>query len=169
MKRKILICIITIITFFAYACANPDPDTKPDPLQGIHAQLSGFDVSDSAELTYCIKGFFPASYEVYVFSKESFSHYDYTEYWLNSEDGFDYFTDTVPTDSKYLVAEGSVPEETWNALKKALKDNKFNNLSDNMDVDDIDDGGLYEIEVIDGTKRFFAGGYMAGHGEGDNH
>ena len=169
MKRKILICIITIITFFAFACANPDPDTKPGPMQNYQARLAGFDVSDSAELTYCVKGFFPAEYDVYVFSQGSFYHYDYTEYWLASDDGFDYFNDTIPTDSKYLIAQGSVPEETWNALKKALKDNQINNLSDNMDVNGIDDGGLYEIEVIDGTKRFFAGGYMAGQGKGDKH
>lgn len=169
MKRKILICIITIITFFAFACANPDPDTKPGPMQNFQAQLAGFDVSDSAELTYCVKGFFPAEYDVYVFSQGSFYHYDYTEYWLASDDGFDYFNDTIPTDSKYLIAQGSVTEETWNTLKKALKDNQINNLSDNMDVNGIDDGGLYEIEVIDGTKRFFAGGYMAGQGKGDKH
>lgn len=169
MKRKILICIITIITFFAFACANPDPDTKPGPMQNFQAQLAGFDVSDSAELTYCVKGFFPAEYDVYVFSQGAFYHYDYTEYWLASDDGFDYFNDTIPTDSKYLIAQGSVPEETWNALKKALKDNKINNLSDDMDVNGIDDGGIYEIEVIDGTKRFFAGGYMAGQGKGDKH
>lgn len=169
MKRKILICIITIITFFAFACANPDPDTKPGPMQNYQARLAGFDVSDSAELTYCVKGFFPAEYDVYVFSQGSFYHYDYTEYWLASDDGFDYFNDTIPTDSKYLIAQGSVTEETWNTLKKALKDNQINNLSDNMDVNGIDDGGLYEIEVIDGTKRFFAGGYMAGQGKGDKH
>lgn len=169
MKKKILICIITIITFFAFACANPDPDTKPGPMQNFQAQLAGFDVSDSTELTYCVKGFFPAEYDVYVFSQGAFYHYDYTEYWLASDDGFDYFNDTIPTDSKYLIAQGSVPEETWNALKKALKDNKINNLSDDMDVNGIDDGGIYEIEVIDGTKRFFAGGYMAGQGKGDKH
>ncbi|MBQ2184506.1 MAG: hypothetical protein II399_07690, partial [Lachnospiraceae bacterium] len=117
MKRKILICIITIITFFAFACANPEPDTKPGPMQNFQAQLTGFDVSDSAELTYCVKGFFPAEYDVYVFSQGSFYHYDYTEYWLASDDGFDYFNDTIPTDSKYLIAQGSVPEETWNTLK----------------------------------------------------
>lgn len=169
MKRKILICIITIITFFAFACANPDPDTKPGPMQNYQARLAGFDVSDSAELTYCVKGFFPAEYDVYVFSQGSFYHYDYTEYWLASDDGFDYFNDTIPTDSKYLIAQGSVTEETWNTLKKALKDNQINNLSDDMDVNGIDDGGIYEIEVIDGTKRFFAGGYMAGQGKGDKH
>lgn len=169
MKRKILICIITIITFFAFACANPEPDTKPGPMQNYQARLAGFDISDSAELTYCVIGFFPAEYDIYVFSQGSFYHYDYTEYWLSSDDGFDYFNDTIPTDSKYLIAQGSVPEETWNALKKALKDNKINNLSDDMDVNGIDDGGIYEIEVIDGTNRFFAGGYMAGQGKGDNH
>jgi hypothetical protein len=38
-----------------------------------------------------------------------------------------------------------------------------------MDVNGIHAGGIYEREVIDGTKRFFAGGYMAGQGKGEKH
>lgn len=169
MKRKNLICITTLITLFAFACTNPNPGIKPDPNQGIHAQLPEFDVSDLAYLTYCVIGYDPASYNVYTFSKECFYHYDYTEYWLASEAGFDYFNDRVPENPKYLVEESFVPEETWTALKKTLKDNGFNDLSENLDVKGIDDGAIFEIEVLDGSERYFSGGYEAGYGNGNSH
>ena len=168
MKRIIIICI-SIITLFAFACASPDQVSKPDPNQGNHSQLPDFNVSDSARLTYCVIGFDPASYNLYIFSKESFYHYDYTEYWHGSKTGFDYFTEPVPEDSKYLVCEGSVSEETWNAIKKALTDNRFNDLPGDLDEDGIYDGGIYEIEVLDGSERYFSGGYEAGYGNGNSH
>jgi len=169
MKRKTLLCLICLISIFAFACAKPDMVTMPNPNQGFQAQLPGFDISDSAKITYCVVGYFPASYNVYIFTDDTFYHYDYVNYWLAGENGFDYFKDSVPEDEQYLTSEGPIPEDVWSSIKKALTDNNFNQLPENLKEEGITDGAVFEIEVLDGSDRYFSGGYEAGYGMGNNH
>lgn len=171
MKRRIIIFLTCFFTLFSFACANQnvDADPVPNPIENTQAKLSSYDISDSAQITYCFIGFFPANYEVYVFTEESFTHYNYTYYWTDSKDGFDYFKDQVPAGDEYLIDEGPMPEEVWIKIKKALTDEKFKKLPEDLDTDGIEDGGIFEIEVLEDSERYFSGGYMAGYGNGIKH
>ena len=166
MRKKFIIVITAIFTLFSFACADTNPAVAPNPTENPQAELSSYDVADSEKVTYCIIGFDPAYYNVYIFTEESFSHYDYTHYWVGSKDGLDYFNGTAPVGEEYLVDEGPMSEEVWIDIKKALTDGKFKKLPEDLRVDDIYDGAIYEIEVLDDSERYFSGGYMAGYGNG---
>ncbi len=166
MRKKFIIVITAIFILFSFACADTNPAVAPNPTENPQAELSSYDVTDSEKVTYCVIGFDPASYNVYIFTEESFSHYDYTHYWVGSKDGFDYFNGTAPVGEEYLVDEGPISEEVWSDIKKALTDGKFKKLPEDLRVDDIDDGTIFEIEVLEDSERYFSGGYMAGYGNG---
>lgn len=166
MRKNFIIVITAIFTLFSFACADNNPAVAPNPSDNPQAELSSYDVADSEKVTYCVIGFDPAYYNVYIFTEESFSHYDYTHYWVGSKDGLDYFNGTAPVGEEYLVDEGPMSEEVWIDIKKALTDGKFKKLPEDLHVDDIFDGTIFEIEVLDDSERYFSGGYMAGYGNG---
>ncbi len=171
MKKKLIIFLTCFFTLFSFACAkqNTHADPVPNPIENTQAELSSYDVTDSEKVTYCVIGYFPASYNVYIFTEESFSHYDYTHYWVDSKVGLDYFKGEAPVGNEYLVDEGPMSEEIWTGIKKALTDGKFKKLPEDLHVDDITDGAIFEIEVLEDSERYFSGGYMAGYGNGMKH
>ena len=165
-NRKGIFLAAVLLILLSLACVTQNTTTNVGG--GSKGTIAKNNVSDSAKMTYCVIGFFPASYNVYIFTQNTYSHYDYTDYWLQVETGYDYFTDPAPTERSYLVFEGDMPGDVWENLKTSLQDQKFESLPKDLDVEGIYDGTIYEIEVLDDEKRDFSGGYMAGYGSGIN-
>ena len=166
MKKKIIIAAI-LFSLLAGACATQtiNPNTDIDPTR----EPSNYEVSDSAQITYCVVGSDPAYYDVYVFTKDTYSHYDYSRYWMGAEHGYDYFNEPVPTDRDYLVFKSDMPEDAWKDITSILEKKGFDSLPEDLSEKGITDGATIEIEVIDGDKRAFSGGYEAGYGSGYDH
>ncbi|MCR4697389.1 MAG: hypothetical protein K5654_08765 [Lachnospiraceae bacterium] len=165
--KKGIMFLAIFFSILSMACATQtiNPNTDIDPTR----EPSNYEVSDSAQITYCVVGSDPAYYGVYVFTKDTYSHYDYTMYWLEAENGYDYFNEPTPTDRDYLVFKGDMPQNAWESIKTTLENKRFDSLPENLSEEDIFDGAVLEIEVLDGDKRAFSGGYCAGDGLGSDH
>ncbi len=114
--------------------------------------------------------FYPGSYNVYVIDEQNITHYDFSSYWVNARDGYDYFSDPLPPEGEYGVRVFPVGENGWEDIIKVLNEQGFDELPENLDTEDIiDDGWFCDIEVKTDNERYFSGGYCADIGKPDKH
>jgi len=117
-------------------------------------------------VTFVNIGVFPAAYDVYVFTQDQYIHYDLTDYWLNTTDGFDYFSDPLPSEDSYHSEERSLDKSEWDSIVNTLADNHFSTYPEDISFENITDVGWSFIEVQTKDYRYFSGGWGAGYGTG---
>lgn len=151
--------------FLLAGCGNSgeEPIESPpvDPSSDAYA-----DASEYEQITFLVCIGDPASYIVYVITPDEITEYNFTNYWMNANGGYDYFEEPMPDEGKYLMVQYDLSSEGWDKLVDAFTDNKFENLPEDMHADDVCDGPHYDIEVKTADETFISGGYAAGDGTG---
>ena len=167
MKKLLKITAILMCLFLLAGCGN-NITSEPEGGEPVEDPESGNeeDTSEYEQITYLVCIGDPASYIVYVITPDEITKYNFTEYWINATEGYDYFGDPKPDDGKYLKVQYALSSEGWDILVEAFKDNNFEKLPEDMHVDGIFDGPHYDIEVKTADGTHLSGGYCAGLGNG---
>ncbi len=113
-------------------------------------------------VTYSISGGDTGFLKVYVITSDEVALYDYK---LSGSDldGYDYFTDGLPSEDAYTVSTHEVPEDEWTNLANALTRVNYMELPEELPAPEhFYDGCNYyiQVETADGVHK--AGGYEAG-------
>lgn len=165
VKKLFKITAILMCLLMLAGCGEPEPIESPhmDPSSD---PLVVSDASVYEQITYLVCIGDPASYIVYVITPDEITKYDFTNYWMNANGGYDYFEEPMPDEGKYLMVQYDLSSEGWDKLVDAFTENKFENLPEDMHTDDVCDGPHYDIEVKTADGTFISGGYAAGSGTG---
>ena len=165
MKKIMKITAILMCLFLLAGCGNAgaEPIESPpmDPSSDAYADAPGYE-----QITFLVCIGDPASYIVYVITPDEITEYDFTNYWMNADGGYDYFEEPMPGEGRYLMVQYDLSSEGWDKLVDAFTDNKFENLPEDMHTDGVCDGPHYDIEVKTADGTFISGGYAAGSGSG---
>lgn len=121
-------------------------------------------LSDVERVTFmrCIPE--PATMEVFVLSSDlTVIQYDFTSYWIGNS--FDYFTHPLPPEGEYARTERRITQEAWNDIVKALEDNRFDRLPEELKPVNGYDFPSYFVQVEANGDEYLCGGYGAGYGQ----
>lgn len=114
------------------------------------------------KVTYSVSGGDTGFLKVYVLTSDEAVLYDFKRSGSDL-DGYDYFTDGLPSEDDYTVSARKVTEDEWTNLANILTRVNYMELPEELPVPDhFYDGCNYYIQVETADDIHKAGGYEAG-------
>ena len=99
------------------------------------------------------------SYRFYSITKDKVVYYDFTDYNLQHDYNFNYFTNPLPTDGDFVKEEYAVKDGDWEKVLKSLQNNLFIDYPHTVGPV-VMDGGYTSISVITKDNQYSSSAYI---------
>lgn len=118
---------------------------------------------DIQKVTYSVGGGDTGFLKIYVMTSDEVVLYDFRKSGSDL-DGYDYFTDGLPSEDEYTVSAQEVTEHEWTNLANVLTRVNFMEIPEDLpEPEGVYDGCTYYIQVETAEGIHKAGGYEAGY------
>ncbi|MCR4830713.1 MAG: hypothetical protein K5883_04590 [Pseudobutyrivibrio sp.] len=114
---------------------------------------------EPTEITYSVGGGDIYSYTLYSIKKDTLTYYDFTQYGLDHDYKFNYYTDPLPPEGDYEMKEWKMKDGSWDKIVATLQNNLFIEYPDTVGPV-VMDGGYTGICVVTDDEIYHSSAYV---------